>query len=80
MRITVDYIFSLAHMIYKSKEEAEKVFREADDIEIHGAKMTVLYVDNTPKRNWRKEKLQKIKVFFFLSGDPVRIASTLELY
>lgn len=51
----------LAHMIYKSKEEAEKVFREADDIEIHGAKMTVLYVDNTPKRNWRKEKLQKIK-------------------
>lgn len=65
VRITVDYIFSLAHMIYKSKEEAEKVFREADDIEIHGAKMTVLYVDNTPKRNWRKEKLQKIKVFFF---------------
>ncbi|XP_063611986.1 nucleolin-like [Penaeus indicus] len=51
----------LAHMIYKSKAEAEKVFREADDIEIHGAKMTVLYVDNTPKRNWRKEKIQKIK-------------------
>lgn len=75
--MTFDCIFSLVHMIYNSKEEAEKVFRESEDIEIHGAKMTVLYVNNKPKRNWRKEKLKKIKVFSLCSCE---IKNTIELY
>ncbi|ROT83761.1 hypothetical protein C7M84_023055 [Penaeus vannamei] len=56
----------LAHMIYKSKEEQRRFSERLDDIEIHGAKMTVLYVDNTPnaigeKKNYRKLRLLRRK-------------------